>query len=109
MTGIRPVAVRQPRVRDRDAVADPGRIRFSPSIPPPFKRRSKSIETLLAVLYLKGISTGYFSDALAALLGKHACRVAGLRDRPLEGLLARRACRVAEARSVGQALRLHLG
>ena len=73
MTGIGPVAVRQPRVRDREAdAADPGRIRFSPSILPPYMRRSKSIETLLPVLYLKGISTGDFSEALAALLGKDA-------------------------------------
>ena len=35
-------------------------------------RRSKSIETLLPILYLKGISTGDFSEALAALLGKDA-------------------------------------
>jgi putative transposase len=42
------------------------------SILPPCMRRSKSIETLLSVLYLKGISTGDFSEALAALLGKHA-------------------------------------
>ncbi|MGY4592768.1 transposase-like protein [Bradyrhizobium sp. GM22.5] len=69
MTGIGPVAVRQPRVRDREAdAADPGRIRFSPSILPPYMRRSKSIETLLPILYLKGISTGDFSEALAALL-----------------------------------------
>ncbi len=48
MTGIGPVAVRQPRVRDREAAAaDPSRIRFSPSILPPYMRRSKSIETLL--------------------------------------------------------------
>jgi putative transposase len=48
MTGIGPVAVRQPRVRDREAAAaDPDRIRFSPSILPPYMRRSKSIETLL--------------------------------------------------------------
>ncbi len=68
-----PVAVRQPRVRDREAAAtDPGRIRFSPSILPPYMRRSKSIETLLPILYLKGISTGDFSEALAALLGKDA-------------------------------------
>jgi hypothetical protein len=54
MTGIGPVAVRQPRVRDREAAAaDPGRIRFSPSILPPYMRRSKSIETLLRILYLK--------------------------------------------------------
>ncbi len=73
MTGIGPVAVRQPRVRDREAgAADPGRIRFSPSILPPYMRRSKSIETLLPLLYLKGISTGDFSEALAALLGKDA-------------------------------------
>jgi transposase-like protein len=73
MTGIGPVAVRQPRVRDREAAAaDPDRIRFSPSILPPYMRRSKSIETLLPILYLKGISTGDFSEALAALLGKDA-------------------------------------
>lgn len=73
MTGIGPAAVRQPRVRDRDADAtDPNRIRFSPSILPPYMRRSKSIETLLPILYLKGISTGDFSEALAALLGKDA-------------------------------------
>jgi transposase-like protein len=73
MTGIGPVAVRQPRVRDREAaVGDPGRIRFSPTILPPYMRRSKSIETLLPVLYLKGISTGDFSEALGCLLGKDA-------------------------------------
>ena len=55
MTGIGPVAVRQPRVRDREAAAaDPDRIRFSPSILPPYMRRSKSIETLLPILYLRG-------------------------------------------------------
>jgi transposase-like protein len=73
MTGIGPVAVRQPRVRDREATAiDPARIRFSPTILPPYMRRSKSIETLLPILYLKGVSTGDFSEALAALLGKDA-------------------------------------
>jgi hypothetical protein len=73
MTGIGPVAVRQPRVRDREAdAADPDRIRFSPSIVPPYMRRSKSIEALLPILYLKGISTDDFSEALAALLGKDA-------------------------------------
>jgi putative transposase len=73
VTGIGPVAVRQPRVRDRAAAADdPGRIRFTPAILPPYMRRSKSIETLLPILYLKGISTGDFSEALAALLGKDA-------------------------------------
>ena len=60
-------------MRDREAAAaDPGRIRFSPSILPPYMRRSKSIETLLPILYLKGVSTGDFSEALSALLGKDA-------------------------------------
>jgi putative transposase len=73
MTGIGPVTVRQPRVRDREAAADDvSRIRFTPAILPPYMRRSKSIEALLPILYLKGISSGDFSEALAALLGKEA-------------------------------------
>ena len=48
MTGIGPVAVRQPRVRDREAGADdPTRIRFTPAILPPYARRSKSLDTLI--------------------------------------------------------------
>jgi len=71
MTGIGPVAVRCPRVRDR--AADGGeRIRYSSAILPPYARRSKSLEVLIPVLYLKGISTGDFEEALAALLGKDA-------------------------------------
>src|ERR1700674_1399233 len=73
MTGIGPVAVRQPRVRDRKAGADdPERIRFTPAILPPYARRSRSLEVLIPILYLKGISTGDFEEALAALLGKDA-------------------------------------
>jgi putative transposase len=73
MTGIGPVGVRQPRIRDREAPADdPRRVRFTPSILPPYARRSKSIEMLLPILYLKGISTGDLSEALAALLGRDA-------------------------------------
>jgi putative transposase len=73
MTGIGPVPVRQPRVRDRGAAAgDVGRLRFTPTILPPYARRSKSLEVLIPILYLKGISTGDFEEALAALLGKDA-------------------------------------
>ena len=73
MTGIGAVGVRQPRVRDREAGADdPERIRFTPTILPPYARRSKSLEMLIPILYLKGISTGDFEEALAALLGKDA-------------------------------------
>ena len=71
MTGIGPVAVRCPRVRDR--AADGGEcIRFLSAILPPYARRSKSLEVLIPILYLKGISTGDFEEALAALLGKDA-------------------------------------
>ena len=73
MTGLGPIAVHQLRVRDREVVADdPGRVRFAPSILPPYVRRSTSIETLLPILHLKGISVGDFSGTLAALLGKDA-------------------------------------
>ena len=71
MTGIGPVAVRQPRVRDRAATAEE-RIRFSSAILPPYARRTKSLEVLIPILYLKGVSTGQFGDALAALLGPDA-------------------------------------
>jgi putative transposase len=64
--------VKAPRVRDRQPDSKNGRVRFSSSILPPYLRRTRSIETLLPWLYLKGISTGDFTDALAALLGKDA-------------------------------------
>jgi putative transposase len=71
MTGIGPVEVRVPRVRDRLGNAGDG-IRFSSAIVPPYARRSKSLEVLIPVLYLKGISTGDFAEALSALLGPNA-------------------------------------
>ncbi len=70
MTGIGPVPVKVPRVRDRGTGDD--RIRFRSSILPPWLRKAKSIEDLLPWLYLKGISTGDFQEALAALLGSNA-------------------------------------
>ena len=71
MTGIGRVAVRCPRVRDR-AGEGSERIRFSSAILPPYARRSKSLEVLIPILYLKGVSTGGFEEALLALLGKDA-------------------------------------
>src|SRR5256886_10809459 len=71
MTGIGPVAVRCPRVRDRVGEGSE-RIRFSSAILPPYARRSKSLEVLIPILYLKGISSGDFEEALVALLGKDA-------------------------------------
>jgi putative transposase len=71
MTGIGPVAVCCPRVRDRVGQGSE-RIRFSSAILPPYARRSKSLEVLIPILYLKGVSTGDFEEALITLLGKDA-------------------------------------
>jgi putative transposase len=71
MTGIGPVAVSCPRVRDRVG-KEAERIRFSSAILPPYARRSKSLEVLIPILYLKGVSTGDFEEALSALVGKEA-------------------------------------
>jgi len=70
MTGIGPVPVKVPRVRDRKPGAD--RITFTPSILPRYLRKAKSVEELLPWLYLKGVSTGDFTEALEALLGPNA-------------------------------------
>ncbi|NQU58579.1 MAG: IS256 family transposase [Rhodospirillales bacterium] len=70
-TGIGAVRVQQPRVRDRNP-AEADEIRFSPSILPKYARRTKSLEAVLPILYLKGISSGNFQDALSALLGPDA-------------------------------------
>jgi transposase-like protein len=70
-TGIGSIEVKVPRVRDR-AGTDETRIRFHSNLLPPYLRKSKSIEALLPWLYLKGVSTGDFADALAVLLGPNA-------------------------------------
>ncbi len=66
-TGVGSMEVTMPRVRDREKV-----IRFTSSILPPYMRRTKTLEELLPWLYLKGISTGGFQEALTALLGREA-------------------------------------
>jgi len=71
-TAIGPVPVKAPRARDRQKCDGSYRIRFGSSILPVYLRKSKSMEELIPWLYLKGISTGDFSDALAALVGKDA-------------------------------------
>ena len=67
-TGIGAVGVKVPRVRDRSGSS----IRFHSAILPPYIRQSKSLDALLPWLYLKGVSTGDFSEALQALLGSEA-------------------------------------
>jgi putative transposase len=70
LTGIGPVDVKQPRVHDRRSKEKAEK--FTSRILPPYLRKTKSIEELIPWLYLKGISTGDFDEALAALLGPQA-------------------------------------
>jgi transposase-like protein len=70
LTGVGPVEVEQPRVRDRRPAGE--REAFTSAILPPYLRKTRSLEELIPWLYLKGVSTGDFSDALKALLGPDA-------------------------------------
>jgi len=66
-TGVGQVEVQQPRVRDRRPAGQAES--FTSKILPPYLRKTKSIEELIPWLYLKGVSTGDFSEALKALVG----------------------------------------
>jgi len=66
-SGAGPIRVTQPRVRDKR----PGE-RFTSKILPPYLRRAPSIEALIPLLYLKGVSTNDMGEALAAILGDQA-------------------------------------
>jgi transposase-like protein len=67
-TGVGDVAVKVPRVRDRTGSG----VRFHSTLLPPYLKRAKSVEELLPWLYLRGVSTGDFSQALESLLGTDA-------------------------------------
>ena len=82
-TGIGAVEVARPRVDDRRLDAEGNRMRFTSKILPPYLRRTKAIDELVPWLYLKGVSTGDFPEALQALLGPGA-----------EGLSATNICRL---------------
>lgn len=71
-TGIGPVAVQRVRLRDRGAGETGERIRFTSAILPRWSRRTRSLDALLPILYLRGISMGDFQEALGALLGRDA-------------------------------------
>ena len=73
-TGIGAVAVRRVKIRDRGADAGGGgaRIRFTSALLPRWARRTRSLDALLPILYLRGVSMGDFQEALAALLGRDA-------------------------------------
>jgi len=72
-TGVGAVPVQRPKIRDRGPEGvDVSKIRFTSGILPKWARRSPSLDALLPALYLRGISTGDFQEALGALLGADA-------------------------------------
>lgn len=83
-TGIGPVSVKAPRVRDRQQTVE--KLRFNSSILPRYLRRSASLEELIPWLYLKGVSTGDFQEALAALLGGSAAGLSSSTISRLKGV-----------------------
>lgn len=66
-TGIGPILIKQPRVRDKRAI-----VKFTSAILPPYMRRTPTLEAVIPAFYLKGVSTGDFSEALESILGKNA-------------------------------------
>ena len=71
MTGAGPIEVEQRRVRDNSPSPE-DRVQFTPTILPAYLRRTDAIEELIPWLYLKGISTNDFAEALQALVGERA-------------------------------------
>ena len=71
-TGAGTMEVRAPRVNDRRVNEAGERERFSSQILPPYMRRSPKVAEVLPILYLRGLSTGDFREALPVLLGKDA-------------------------------------
>jgi putative transposase len=71
VTGIGPLKIRQPRLDDR-VLSEGGEDRFSSGILPRYARRVPSVDNLIPILYLKGVSTGDMSEALASILGADA-------------------------------------
>ena len=108
-TGVGPVEVRRAKVRDRGKVGAAEKIRFTSSILPKWARRTRSLDALLPILYLRGISTGDFQEALSALLGKDAPNLSPAVITRLTAEWQADYDGLAEARPFGATLRLCVG
>jgi len=91
-TGIGEVSVNMPKVRDRSGQG----IVFHSSLVPPYLRKTGSLQELIPLLYLKGVSTGQMQEALEALVGRGAKGFPGLGE-PTEEEMEQRIRRVPEA------------
>jgi transposase-like protein len=83
--GAGTMTIEAPRVRDRRVDEDGERQRFTSAILPPYMRRSPKVAEVLPILYLRGLSTGDFQEALKSLLGEEAS--AGLSSSTITRLL----------------------
>ena len=108
-TGIGPVAVRCPRVRDRGGAGEAGKIRFTSAILPPYLRRRQVDRGALALALPEGHLDGRLQRGPGRSSGAGRARALGLDDHALEGCLARRAGALGKARPLGPALSLFLG
>ena len=107
LTGVGPVPVKVPRVRDRSTGAD--KITFTPSILPRYLRKAKSVEELLPWLYLKGVSTGDFTRGPGGSVGSERQGPVRQDHHAAEGRLVERLRGLAETRPRHAPLSLHLG
>src|ERR1700704_2834133 len=108
-TGIGAVEVARGRIRDRATASDGERLRFTSAILPLWARRTKNLDALLPALYLRGISTGDFQEALAALLGKDAPNLSPAVISRLTAEWQGRVRALAEARSFGVPVCVRVG
>jgi hypothetical protein len=98
-TGVGPVEVRRAKVRDRGDVGAEEKIRFTSSILPKWARRTRSLDALLPVLYLRGVSTGvrrHHADALGAAVERPAEMVSARRQLSDDKVAAENASRLFE-------------
>ena len=108
VTGIGAVMVRQPRLDDR-VLKDSDEERFSSEILPRYARRVPSVDTLIPILYLKGVSSGDMSEALASILGADASGLSATNVVRLKAGWEQELQGVVSARSEGQEVRVHVG
>jgi len=106
-TGVGLIEVEQPRVLDRRTrnEADP----FSSKILPPYLRKTKSLEELIPWLYLKGVSTGDFNEALTALVGPNCPGLSASDRHTTESMLGRRIPGMEQESLGREAVRLPVG
>ena len=94
-TGIGPVAVRRAKLRDRDGGENGERVRFTSAILPRWSRRTRSLDALLPILYLRGVSAGDFQGGARGPTRQRRAEPVRFGDRAAEGRMGGRVCPLA--------------